>query len=57
MSIKLIILFLISNIEEKNTWLFPIAGLIGLDEAIAKIKRDEIEVFDSFDEFKTAMAR
>ncbi len=29
----------------------------GLDEAIAEEERGEVEVFDSFDEFKAAMAR
>ena len=29
----------------------------GLDEAIAEEERGEIEVFNSFDEFKAAMAR
>ena len=29
----------------------------GLDEAIAEEERGEVEVFDSFDDFKAAMAR
>lgn len=29
----------------------------GLDEAFAEVERGEVEVFESFDEFKTAMAR
>ena len=29
----------------------------GLDEAIAEVERGEVEVFNSFDEFKAAMAK
>ena len=29
----------------------------GLDEAIDEVERGEVEVFNSFDEFKAAMAR
>ena len=28
----------------------------GLDEAIAQVERGEVEVFDTFEDFKTAMA-